>query len=118
VAAPAAGLSDPPAPLRGIILRADAETLIVKPSESQVERYAPGAEVEVRPFRVAPGTRSPLQFEVGDYLYNRHGYRVAMVEEMVLRTEPIDATSFGDRYQTFRPGRRRLEIRAVGVEPE
>lgn len=127
--APAAIGGGESAPLRGIVIRDSSDTLVVRASAEEVDRFAArqGAEVAVlHPEMVmrlghvpagepvtdqaTAGTVSP-----GDTLYDGMGRPVAIIEHLESRVDAVDVTSHGDMYQTFTQGRRELRISAVGL---
>lgn len=127
--------------LRGIIIRDDADHVIVRADSQDIRNFAqkPGAQVEMRPppadlllrFRGGPsgsvqrrGGRSgpapavltePVYIRMSDYLYNAEGVPVAEIHQINQNMENIEITSFGDVQRSYVAGPLSLEIQAFGL---
>jgi hypothetical protein len=115
-----------PTPLRGILLREEGDTLIVKASEQDVRVF--GAQAG-RPLTVQHGPavmsyedamarirgEDPLAVFPGDYLYNESGVRVMLVSSVDIRNDVVEATVLGDLTRTYRPTLRRYSIQGEGI---
>lgn len=131
------------APLRGIVLREERDTLVVQASVDEVQRFARaqrGREVRVEQatLRMRVGGTPTLHstaesvnqrgggvrcgygaasgvLELAGLLYDRHGRPVAYVRDVRVHTETLDVSAMGDTWQTMMPGRTSVDIRAEGV---
>lgn len=127
--------------LRGIIIRDDADHVIVRADSQDILNFAqkPGAQVEMRPppadlllrFRGGPsgsvqrrGGRSgpapailtePVYLKCTDYLYNAEGVPVAEITQIHQNMEAIEVTSFGDVRRSYAQGVVALDISAFGL---
>lgn len=101
---------------RGIILRADADELIVQATPADVETFAKniGKPVDVN---VPMLTRDVNWHEVMSHgmLYDRHGNPIARIYNMEQFVTPFDVTHFGSFASTYIHGGRSVEIRARGL---
>ena len=107
-------------PLRGIIVRADADKLIVEATPDQIARFNPttGQEAEIQRTATAamPGGFLSGNGSVEDRtLFDRFGRAVAIVTDVSIHQELIDVTNFSSDQQTYLHGHRTVDIRAIGL---
>lgn len=130
--------------LRGIILRGEDDKVIVQARPQDVQRFAPrgGEQVYVRPadIRLRVGrwggmmmlstgvmtqpitfaSSAPMMGETApeldpaDYLYDRHGRPVAVINDIQVHVDQIDVTTFGGTRQ-FINGQQMISISAQGL---
>lgn len=119
------------APLRGVVIREERDTLVVQASEQDVQRFARsrgGAEVNVQAatLRVSMGgardiyadgapPENPGVLRMDDFLYDREGKPVARVRDVRVDVDRIDVTSFGDVARNFVNGLTHVRIQADGL---
>lgn len=118
--------------LRGIIVRDDDDSIIVRATPAEVKAFTSkakrGQEVNVKPaslrMRVGHVPREtwdentqPTAAELrgGDLLYNAAGQPVATIQEVIMSSNPIRVTTLGGMVDTFIQGRYYVDIRAEGL---
>jgi hypothetical protein len=127
------------APLRAIIVREDKDTLVVQANEADIQRFARARATEVdihqATLRVglvggatyattgqdfvlggaASQANDPGVISMGDFLYDREGRRVAILDDVQVSFDRIDITTFGDMHANYMRGAMTVAIRAHGV---
>jgi hypothetical protein len=95
--------------LRGIIVRQESDTLVVRASPEEVATFAAPAGISMSALRPSGMGVTPMP---GDVLYNASGQPVAVVTDLEFHTERVDVTTFGDEQRVYLPGRRSARIGA------
>lgn len=114
--------------MRGIILRAEADQLIVQATAADVQKFARNAPVQVAQIRsmsmsgdvafaVAQGELPPPRVMAGDKLYNAQGEFIAMIDYIKYSADVLETTTFGSQYQSYASGGVTFELRARGWIP-
>lgn len=99
--------------MRGIIVGADFDTLVVQATAAEVAAFGAKQPVEVRP---QWGARTTEPISPGERLYNVAGIPVAIVHRIHHHLDSIDATSFNDAVTRSMRGHVHTQIEAVGIE--
>ncbi len=101
--------------MRGIILREQADVLVVQPTDGEVVKFGKGTPVSVNG-PVAPLTMRDVADMVGlgEVLYDIHGRAVAMIQDMTVHRDRMETTAFGSDHRSYINGLQRFEIRATG----
>lgn len=121
--------------LRGIVLRDEADLIVVRATPEDVRRFATAnmgqpvnlrrADVRLRFVPLSGGTvvmapgpvpprftedGAPAELDPDGLLYNARGMPVAQVTSVRLNVHPVDVSTMGDVYRTFAAGRRSLDV--------
>lgn len=108
--------------LRGIILRDDEDTIVVKASQADIKRFgaARQSEVVVNHGRmsmdfatanaVITGGVSFVMARPGEMLYNADGAPVLRIRDASYRRDTFDVSTFSDQFPKFVQGRLRISI--------
>ena len=101
--------------VRGIVLSRDLSDLVIRATDAEVARFAVHAAVAVAEAVDATQMQAGL-IDPGDpYLYNRHGERVAIIDQVSVTRQNIDITSVGSAAHEFIRGSSELRISARGL---
>lgn len=96
--------------LRGIVLREERDTLVVRATPEEVVRFAVGDQVDVAR-RAKRAEDAFLALRPGLYLYDRTGREVLLVDETSIEREEFDITGFGDTARRFVAGAAHVHLR-------
>jgi hypothetical protein len=103
--------------LRGIVLREDADTLVVRATDAEVARFGSGASVQVALAQARGGDARPDWHALMDtgLLYDAVGNPVARISDISMESEMLETTMFGDTHRGYMRGVNRVNIRAIGI---
>lgn len=90
-------------PVRALIVRDDADRLVIRPSDEDVSRYVLRPRLRVH-VGVPPATYGSVRVTPGGFLYNGNGDAVMVVTQVRAEVETIDMTTFGSSYREFLRG--------------
>ncbi len=96
--------------LRGIIVGADFDRLVVQATAADVAAFGRATQVAV----TATSASGYATFDGDRYLYNSVGERVAMVIEYRWELASHNMTAFGDNHQQYLGGVPEVYIKAIG----
>lgn len=95
--------------LRGIILRDDHDTLVVRATPEEVSHFTRGDRVTMS--GVHPAAEDAVfNLRPGERLYDSRGREVLEVHDLSITMDHIDITSFGDSTSRYMRGGMRVSI--------